>query len=76
MERVNQLIENYKRCSRNDRLGKFDDEEWLRLESSLNEYWDSASDEERHILEGEIPMESVYMVCAGIKWEKSKEESI
>ena len=76
MERVNQLIKIYKHCAKNDRLGKFDDDEWLRLESNLSECWGTASEEEKYMLEKNIPMGSVYMVCAGIKWEKSKEKSI
>ena len=74
MERVKQLIERYKHRSKCDRLGDFDDDEWLCLEQDLKEYWLTASDEEKHMLDGSIPMESFYMVCSGIRWERNKKK--
>lgn len=76
MERVNELIEKYRCCSRNDRLGNFADDEWLKLEQSLEEFLDEATEDEKNMLDKNIPMESVYMVCSGIRWEKEKNKSI
>ena len=42
----------------------------------LEEFLDEATEDEKNMLDKNIPMESVYMVCSGIRWEKEKNKSI
>lgn len=74
MARVEEFIKRYQLRNSKDRLGDFDDDEWLQLEVEFMELWKTASDEEKKLLNKRIALESFSMVCSGIRWEREQKK--
>ncbi len=71
MEQIKEFIRRYNKCSDNDRLGNYDDDAWLKLNADIEEFWKTASDEEKKAL-NRLPLDSISMLCEGIKWEREQ----
>ena len=61
------IIALYKKAWAYGNLTKEACEAWLTFEKALRDYQDSVSEEERRWIKEYLPLESIEMICSGIR---------